>query len=338
MIDRRPRVEDIGWFNDLLAFRRLDLDPPYQRYSVWSRSYKQYFMDTILNNFPSPAVFLHLEDSEGENVFHVVDGKQRLIAIFGFQDNEFPLSKDHSRYPGRYFDDLPLEVQAAFRRYEVPVEILITTSESDLREAFDRLNRNVRKLNSQELRHARHDGPLMNLVEKLAKERFWKEVGLATPARMRTMRDVEFVSEIFVLTAAGVQDGASRVLDEYYARYDDEEEFQEIEECQADYEACKRMMERLGTPFLRSTRFNNLHDFYSLWAALLDHIDGVDRIDYDATRSELESFSERVTDPNAIAPEDSEALKYSDAVRQGANKRTNRQERADILKGLIKTR
>ena len=338
MIDRRPRVEDIDWFNDLLEFKKLDLDPPYQRYAVWSRGYRQYFIDTILNNFPCPAIFLHKENTDRGPVYHVVDGKQRLLAIFGFQENKFPLAKDRDQFPGKYFDELPTDVQTQFGAYEIPVEILTTKSLVDLREAFDRLNRNVRGLNKQELRHARHEGPFIRFMETLAKEHFWKGIGISTPARMRNMRDVEFVSEIFLLTAIGLQDGNYRVLDNHYAEYDDEEAFQDIEEFQSAYEETKEIMKRLGISFLRSTRFNNLHDFYSLWTALLEYVENADSIDYEATRAELETFTERVTDPDDIALDDEIALKYSNAVRQGGNKRTNRKLRAEILAGLIRTK
>ena len=339
MTDRNPRPTDIDWFNDLLAFKRLDLEPPYQRYSVWSVGYKQYFIDTILGDFPCPSIFLHKENiSSTEHIYHVVDGKQRLLAIFGFQNNEFHLDRDHDEFPGKYWDDLPPDVQTRFGNYKISVEILTTSNRSYLKDVFDRLNRNVRRLNKQELRHARHEGPFIQLVETLTKERFWKDIGLSTPARMRDMRDVEFVSEIFLLTVHGVQDGHYRVLDDYYAKYDDEESFQDIEDYQSIYEEGQGIMKRLGISFLRSTRFNNLHDFYSLWAALLKYVESADSIDYEASCAKLEAFTERVTDPDNIAPDDEIALKYSDAVRQGANKRANRQLRADILKDLIKTK
>ncbi|MBL7091656.1 DUF262 domain-containing protein [Acidovorax sp.] len=339
MTARNPTTTDIDWFNDLLAFKRLDLDPVYQRYSVWSKGYKQYFIDTILGNFPCPSIFLHKENiSSTEHIYHVVDGKQRLLAIFGFQNNEFPLARDHDEFPGKYWADLPPEVQTRFGNYQISVEILTTNNRSYLKDVFDRLNRNVRRLNEQELRHARHEGPFIKLVETLAKERFWKDIGLSTPARIRNMRDTEYVSEIFLLTVHGVLDGGSRILDDYYAEYDDEESFQDIEECQGIYEECQEIMKRLDTSFLRSTRFNNLHDFYSLWAALLEYVKVADEIDYETTRVELAAFTERVTDPDNIASDDEVALKYSDAVRQGANKRANRQLRADILKDLIKTK
>jgi len=339
MIDRATTVHDIDWFNDLLAFKRLDLDPPYQRYSVWSKGYKQYFIDTILSNYPCPSVFLHKESISGtDHVYHMVDGKQRLLAIFGFQGNEFPLSQDHDEFPDKYWDDLPKEVKMRFGNYQIPVEILTTGSHSDLKEAFDRLNRNVRRLNKQELRHARHEGPFIRLMETLAKESFWDDIGISTSARMRDMRDVEFVSEIFLLTVHGVQDGDYRLLDNYYAKYDDEENFQNIENHESTYETCKEMMKRLDVSFLRSSRYNNLHDLYSLWAALLEYVKDAGKIDYQTTREQLEAFSKRVTIPENIPPEDVVALRYSNAVRQGANKGTNRLLRAQILKDLIKTK
>jgi len=339
MTDRNPRPTDIDWFNDLLAFKRLDLEPPYQRYSVWSIGYKQYFIDTILGDFPCPSIFLHKENiSSTEHIYHVVDGKQRLLAIFGFQNNEFHLDRNHDEFPGKYWDDLPPEVQTRFGNYKISVEILTTSNRSYLKDVFDRLNRNVRRLNKQELRHARHEGPFITLMEALAKERFWKDIGLSTPARIRNMRDVEFISEIFLLTVHGVLDGSPRILDDYYAEYDDAENFQDIEEFQGTYKECQEMMERLDVSFLQSTRFNNLHDFYSLWAALLEYVKVADDIDYEATRVALETFSERVTIPDNISPDDEIAPKYSDAVRQGANKSANRQLRADILKNLIKTK
>lgn len=336
MISRDPTIQDIDWFNDLLAFKRLELNPPYQRYSVWSKSYQQYFIDTIINNFPSPAIFLHKEKlPENKHLYHVVDGKQRLLAIFGFQKGEFSLPKDHDLYPAAYYDDLPAKVHSDFGNYKIQVEILGTKSIADLREAFDRLNRNVRKLNKQELRHARHDGPLIKMLETLSEHPFWTEIGIRTPARIRSMRDVEFVSEIFQLSMQGIQDSSYKVLDVFYANYDDEEDFEEIEKHRSSYEGCLSIMERLDGTFFQTTRYGNLNDFYSLWATFLKYADRPEAIEYNATRSQLSAFSGRIVSPDDIPLEDSIALKYSDAVRQGANKMGNRRIRSEILAGCI---
>ena len=200
MLGRDSSTRDVDWFRDLHAFKRLDLEPPYQRYSVWSTGYKQHFIDTILNDYPSPSIVLHKESVSGdEHIYHVVDGKQRLLAITDFQKNLFAMAQNHDQYAGMYWDDLPEDVRMRFGNYLIPVEILTTDSLADLREAFDRLNRNVRRLNKQELQHARHEGPFITLMESLARAGFWRDIRISSRARVRTMRDVEFVSEVFLL-------------------------------------------------------------------------------------------------------------------------------------------
>ena len=58
-MERRPTTQDLTWLIDLRRNNQLDTDPPYQRRSVWTRNDKQYFLDTIFRNYPSPAIFLH---------------------------------------------------------------------------------------------------------------------------------------------------------------------------------------------------------------------------------------------------------------------------------------
>lgn len=47
----KPRdvtVQNFSWFRDLHRRDLLNLDPPYQRRSVWNQSYKDFFVDTVL--------------------------------------------------------------------------------------------------------------------------------------------------------------------------------------------------------------------------------------------------------------------------------------------------
>ncbi len=339
MTTRDPRFLDIDWYIDMRTFKRLDLNPPYQRYSVWSQGYKQYFIDTIINGYPSPPIFLHKENiSNTHHVYHVVDGKQRLTSIFEFLDDELSLQRDHDQYPGATYSDLPPDIQGKFGNYIIITEFLITRNTAYLRETFDRLNRNVKKLNSQELRHARYDGAFITLMTSLAEDRFWQEINVSNISRVRSMRDVEYVSEIFLLTMHGVQDSTSKNLDEYYALYDDEENFEGAEEARNHFDSCLNIMRNLGVEFLKDTRFNNLNDFYSLWATVLDFVSSPALIDYEETCRQLREFDELVTIPEDIEPENQIALRYSDAVRQGANKSKNRQIRAEILSGFIAVR
>ena len=44
MVERRPNFQTVA-FNDLRQRSALDLDPPYQRRSVWNQTFKNYFID-----------------------------------------------------------------------------------------------------------------------------------------------------------------------------------------------------------------------------------------------------------------------------------------------------
>jgi hypothetical protein len=90
---RRPTTQDITWFLDLDRNKQLVLDPPYQQRSVWTRKDKQFFLDTIFRDFPSPEIFLHKSIShDGHVVYHVVDGKQRLQTILDFAHGEIRMA------------------------------------------------------------------------------------------------------------------------------------------------------------------------------------------------------------------------------------------------------
>ena len=93
-MQRRPTTQDISWLLDLERNKQLDLSPPYQRKSVWTRPDRQFFLDTIFRNYPSPAIFLHKTISaEGKTTYHVVDGKQRTETILDFVNEQAAASK-----------------------------------------------------------------------------------------------------------------------------------------------------------------------------------------------------------------------------------------------------
>ena len=65
-------------------------------------------------------------------------------------------------------------------------------------EVFDRLNRNSRKLTSQELRHAKYDGWPITIAEAEEEKEDWKRLGIVTTARAKRMADTQFISELML--------------------------------------------------------------------------------------------------------------------------------------------
>lgn len=226
--ERRQSTQSIAWFWDLYKRELLDLDPPYQRRSVWSPSYKAYFIDTILLDYPAPPVFLY-EDIDEESVgkYSVVDGKQRLSTIFQFLAGEFPVSDSASitRFRGLPFVDLPSETKREFFSYQFAIEFLPSTDEGQLSNIFDRINRNVARLTPQELRHARFSGIFVVKTEDLAEtlgDSLPKDFPRIAAASKRQMKDTEFVAQLLLLTKRGIESYSQDDLDDAYSARDEE--------------------------------------------------------------------------------------------------------------------
>lgn len=88
--------------SDLAREDKLDLNPSYQRDTVWSVGDSQLLIDSILRGIPLPSIILNKD--EGERL-QIVDGKQRLTAILRFIGRH-PLARKfaESKGSGEEFD------------------------------------------------------------------------------------------------------------------------------------------------------------------------------------------------------------------------------------------
>lgn len=224
-MQRIPRTHDISYFIDLNDRNLLNLNPPYQRRSVWTRKDREYFIDTVMHNYPSPAIFIHrVTDEAGKAIHHVVDGKQRLETIIDFTQNKVRIPREFGdeRLNGKKWDDLSPDDKRLFWDYSISVEFLPVVDEAVVNSVFERINRNSRKLTAQELRHAKFDGWFAQFVETQAADEDWETLGVVTKARSRRMADVQFLAELLIVVIKGNvvgfdQDG----LDAMYAEYED---------------------------------------------------------------------------------------------------------------------
>ena len=230
-IDRKSNTMTISSLNEGRILKKFNLDPEYQRKSVWSDEQQSLLIDSILKNIPIPPIFLRENiDKKGKTWFEVIDGKQRLNSIFKFIDNEIATIDDdndphhESELAGQTFSDLENDdefetVLEEFWRYPLPIEYVYTRDDKVVDKIFDRLNRSGEKLNGQELRHSNYyDSPLISLAFKIAKSEFWsKELEITNKNRME---DIELVSElIFLVIERAELSSTQKTLDELYAKY-----------------------------------------------------------------------------------------------------------------------
>lgn len=293
---RSPNQQDLSWFIDMLAQGRLELDPPYQRKSVWTYKDKQFFLDTVLNNYPCPAVYLQKESTEKGPIYNVVDGKQRLSTVLDFHAGKTKLGKNFSiiEYRNMKFENLPDTTKAEFYNYIFMVETIRSDEPVEWGEVFERVNKNQKKLSDQELRHARFDGWLITQAEEeIEAQTFWKNVGISSKARNSRMKDVEFVSLLMLVILENDFVGFPQwKIDELYAKYDfivsdlpdDAIDLGQEENLDNPYGITKDVIRDFSEKFSKireiiseMEEFNNcitahkkrlFTDFYSLWCAI----------------------------------------------------------------------
>jgi hypothetical protein len=343
---RRHNQQTIAWFNDLNKRGLLDLDPPYQRRSVWNQSYKDAFIDTILIQYPSPAIFLYQEISpDGQTQLHVVDGKQRLTAIFDFVAGAFPIAEDAqtTQLRGKYFEQLPADVKTSFWTYEFSVEYLPTNEEGLINGIFERINKNTAKLTRQELRHARFNGLFITAAEQLA-EWMLKKLPENFPRfdsqSRKQMKDIELVASLLLLIEEGVsgysQDGLDKAFSDRDVSWDDsadtEQSFREIIELIASVVVLPDQ-----SPLFRS-RLRNQADFYSFYGAVASFKKSNDPIlqePHPTLAGRLSAFLD-VVDDEARRPASEAASQYLVAARSNSNDLGQRKIRIDIIASVLK--
>jgi hypothetical protein len=338
--ERRQTTQSIAWFWDLHKRDLLELDPPYQRRSVWSQSYKDYFVDTILLDYPAPAVFLFEDiDEDGVTEYSVVDGKQRLSTIFEFLNSEFPVSDAASveRLRGLPFLDLPPDVKRRFYGYQFAIEFLPSTDEGTLSNIFDRINRNVARLTPQELRHARFEGLFASKAEDLAEvmaDVLPRDFPRIAPASKRQMKDVEFIAQLLLLTERGIETYSQNDLDTAYS--DRDEEWDDAQRVDRDYRLVLTKLATWADALLggEAKRLRNQADFYSLYGAVLNLERSGDLPDDQTALSRLERFME-VVGNETRRQDDAEAKRYFEAARSASNDVAQRRDRIRILAAVL---
>lgn len=338
--DRRQTHQSIAWFWDLYQRGLLNLDPPYQRRSVWSQSYKDYFVDTVLLNYPAPAVFLYEEISDtGIANYAVVDGKQRLSTIFEFLGGAFPVGPGatNASLRGLFFEQLESDTKKAVFRYQFNIEYLPTTNETALSNIFDRINRNVARLTAQELRHARFNGEFATAVEQLS-DYLSENMPMfprISPSSRRQMKDAELVSQLLLALEVGVSSYSQDELDAAFSSRD--EEWEDGSEVERRARETLAVLGRWADPLTAessSRRLRNQSDFYSLFIATEELLRSGELPEDQAAVANLIKALEFVSTEDA-RQEHPQAKGYFEATRSASNDLSQRKYRVQFLKDSI---
>jgi hypothetical protein len=334
--------------------RALDLQPPFQRRSIWKPGAKSYLLDTVVRGLPTPIIFLRerIELRDLATVREVVDGQQRLRTLLGFIAPTLLADFDPARdgitirrthnpeLAGRSFDQLPDEYKHRFLNYEFSTHVLPSNvDDREILMIFSRLNSTGTQLSKQELRNAAWFGEFKTLMYGLALEQLdhWRGWNLLNDDEIARMKEAELTSDIAVMMISGYGGKSQAVINSAYEKYDDDFPFADVVA-----RRFRRVMDAIdeafgneiaGTPLSTENWFIPLYFvFYRmLWpTAAIENNVAPKRVSSNVTRP-LAAAAETLRQASELPQE------VQDASRGAATDTARRTVRLNYLAGLLDT-
>lgn len=210
---------------------KVEMDPVYQREGdIWNQDKRQLLIDTIINQFDIPKIYLHkfpltVEKNGKCYEYAVIDGKQRLNAIWGFIDGKFPLSSNFEYLrpeesesvdaAGLTYADLARKypnLKTDFDSYLLDVVSIETDDTEIIEELFSRLNEAV-PLSAAEKRNAL-SGPLPCAVRTIVGHSFFKD---KLPFSNKRSRHYDIAAKMLLVTHRNdITDTKKAYLDRFF--------------------------------------------------------------------------------------------------------------------------
>ena len=260
---------------------QLNLEPGFQRNSVWTLKDRQSLIESIFMSYPVPSIFLYKNhDAHGGLMYDVIDGKQRLESIFMFMGlGRFRRGRFEAPVQFPTADSEPASYNWAqlcrkgaeyhFCGYRIQT-VEISGEPSDIIDVFVRINSTGKKLSSAEKRHAAYySSPFLvkagNLSDRF--ESYYRYHRILSAGAITRMKHVELTCELMASIAAGGPLNKKKALDEIIGGHS--VEGAKLTNCSKEFVRIANLVGKMF-PRLRETRFANAVDFYTLFLLVLE--------------------------------------------------------------------
>lgn len=331
---------------------QLNLSPAFQRDSVWHERDRAKLIESIIRNYPLPAIFLYRsKNGDGQIINEVIDGKQRIESILMFMGKmrgRFKTKAQLSEKQESQGIDWNLLKRKKLRHliegYKVPV-VEVDGDFSDIIDVFVRINSTGKALTRAEKQHAKYyNSRFLKEAARLARryESYFLDLGILSRGQITRMKHVEFICELMISLHQGDVINKKSALD----RVMSSDNFS-VPQIRKASERTVYSLNRIRRMFpeLYSTRFKQLADFYSL-AVLISKYDTERLILTDRKRNRLAwdllvAFSNKVDDlreqqKKAKINSGQEIYReYLLTVLQATDEISQRRTRERILRGIL---
>jgi len=331
-----PKQYSINDFREWNERNELELAPEFQRRSVWSAKARSYLIDTVLRGLPISKIFMRhdINPRTNKSTREIVDGQQRLRAIFDYLADGFKVLQIHNEeYGGKYYSQLPEDVQKDFLHYLISVDVLLGAENSQVLDIFARLNTYTVRLNKQELLNAKYFGAFKMTAYRLglAYVSAWINNRILTYKDVARMSEAELASELIIFILDGIQD--RKKIEEYYKKYDDE--FEAEREVANSFGTTMDLISEILGESLGETNFSKKPLFYTLFGVIyeLNKESKLNSDNYARVRVALSDIDAILdSKPSDLRPENFE---FYDASTKHVTDSSRRENRHDFIKQMI---
>jgi hypothetical protein len=211
------------------AMDRNEIAPNYEYQrsdKVWPPAARSFLIETILLGFPLPKIFLFQKTDlkSKKTIKEIVDGQQRSKAIYEFFHNKLTLSKRSEivEARGKTYDQLDDELKGRFLNYPLSIDLFVSVSPAEIRQAFRRLNSYTVPLNPEELRHADYQGDFKWFVYRLTRdyEETMLQLGIFGEKQIVRMQDTKLFAEWMHSFLHGIKTTKAKDLNTLYRDFE----------------------------------------------------------------------------------------------------------------------
>lgn len=269
-------TKNIDEFTRLYADGKLNLNPGFQRKSVWTIADRKKLIESILQNYPVPSIFLYRRHDNGI-YYDVLDGKQRLEAVLKFQGvRGIPGAKFSAKtvVPETGVEELwdwnklrRAHQEHTISGYEFQT-VEVTGELEQIIQLFVLINSTGKSLTSAEKRQAKFwTSEFLKRAAALAERKlqFFAANGLLSKSQISRMKHVELISELMASVQNGGLIDKKKALDEAVKG-----KAVTASKVQHLVSEVTRTLNRVQIVFpnFGETRFRNTADFYSLFMCI----------------------------------------------------------------------
>lgn len=305
-------------------------NPDFQRRLVWSSEDKLSFIETVLDGFPFPEIYIAAGDvntETGASTEMLVDGQQRITTLYQYfkGSKDIKLSKSIPAYR-----DLSEDRKKEFLSYEVVIRDLGNMSINEIKAIFQKINSTSYGLNSMEIDNARYDGHFKKFGEEMSEHPFFEKHKIFSATDIHRMNDVLYCLTL-ISTVISTYFNLNKEVEVFLNQYNDS--FPQYDELKKKIWFIFDFIDDMN--FSETSRIYKKSDFFTLFVELyrLLYIQE-SKITPNSSKPILESFYKEVdsiSNGSILEKAQTNVELYYNALIQGTNSRKSRITRGDII-------